>query len=118
MSAADKALALAGRYARLRLRQTQCRRTTGRLFDACEKPLYHGDESAGSGCIAALCSAKADGDLRYDPDGESNWHQLLKDLEFCRPCLVGLAVSRHRKRRLGRRVASVLASLCRLGRKV
>lgn len=39
MSAADKALALAGRYARLRLRDTQCRRLTGRLFDACEQPL-------------------------------------------------------------------------------
>ena len=117
MSAADKALDLAGRYARLRLRETQCRHLTGCLFDTCEKPLYHGDETVGSGCMAALRDAKADGALRSGPDGESNWHHVLKDLEFCRPCLVGLAVWRHRKRRLARRRTSVLAALCRLGRK-
>ena len=117
-SAADKALALAGRYARLRLREHQCRNLTGRLFDMCEDPAYHIDEQVGSGCMAALREAKARGAVKYGPDGESNWHQVLSDLEFCRPCLLGLAVWRHRKQRLARRRSAVLAALSRIGRKV
>ena len=118
MGPADKALALAGRYARLRLRDHQCRKLTSRLFDMCEDPAYHGEEKVGSGCMVALREAKADGAFKYGPDGESNWYQVLSELDFCRPCRIGLAVWRHRKQRLARRRSSVLAALSRIGRKM
>jgi hypothetical protein len=114
-SDADKALALVGRYARLQVRMHQCRQTAGRLLDQCESPAHHLDEHVGSGCMAKLRAAKSNGAITYGPDGESNWHQVLHGLDFCRPCALGLVVWAHGKRRLGKRRASVLGSMKRLG---
>lgn len=110
MTSEQKALKLAGRYARLRHRMHQCKQTTGKLFDLCEAPRYHDDMPLGSGCIASL----ADG-LLYGPEGESNWGELTAT--FCRPCLLGLKVSRHRKRTLSKRLNAVLGAIKRLGAK-
>ena len=117
MTDAEKALRLVGRYARLQHRMHQCKQATGRLFDACENPLYEGDNQIGSGCINALSEAKRAGRLAYGPDGESNWFRVLDEIECCRACRLGLKVSRHRKRALTARRTSVLGAMKRLGSK-
>ena len=112
----QKALQLVGRYARLKHRSIQCKKTTGNLFDMCEKPVYLHDVTAGSGCIAYLAECKADGLLVYVEDGESNWLEIMAN--FCKPCALAMKVSRHRKRTLAKRLSTVLGSMKRLGSKV
>lgn len=121
MADADKALALAGRYARLQVRSGQCRGLCYRLLDKCENLRQSGDgetfESSWSGCMEAYRdwkSGAAKGEWNR-PNSEQGWAALLEqDLEFCRPCLLAMKVWRHRKT-MHRRRASVLGAIKRVG---
>lgn len=121
MTDADKALALAGRYARLQVRSSQCRRLCSRLLDECEHLRYWGDgsEPGYSGCMEAYREWKSEaakGNERR-PNSQQGWDALLEqDLEFCRPCLLAMKVWRHRKT-MHRRRAGVLRSIKRIGMK-
>lgn len=116
---ANKALALAGRYARLQIRSQQCKCTVGNLLDCCERTKYWGDgsEPGYSGCMEAYREWKSEvakGNERR-PNSQQGWDALLEqDLEFCRPCLLAMKVWSHRKT-LHRRRASVLGSIKRIG---
>jgi hypothetical protein len=115
----DKALALAGRYARLQIRSGQCRALCARLLDRCENLRHVGDgEALGfSGCMESYRDWKGDTDKGEGsrPNSPQGWAALLEqDLEFCRPCLVAMRVWDHRKA-IHRRRASVLGAIKRVG---
>lgn len=120
--AEERALRLAGRYARLNSRMCECKRTSQRLFGMCERPTYIGDERTfgQSGCLATLDLEMQQ--VRYlggeMGDGFDFLGYCREQLGFCRPCLVGLKLSRHRKRVLVRRRASALGAITRLGKAV
>lgn len=121
MADADKALALAGRYARLQIRSGQCRTLCARLLDQCEHLRYVGDgEALGfSGCMASYRDWKSEAAKGNEkrPNSQQGWDALLEqDLEFCRPCLLAMKVWSHRKT-MHRRRAGVLGSIKRLGMK-
>ena len=119
MADADKALALAGRYARLQVRSAQCRATCRHLLDLCENLRHWGDgsEPGSSGCMEAYREWKSEaakGNERR-PNSQHGWSALLEqDLEFCRPCLLAMKVWSHRKT-MHRRRASVLGAIKRIG---
>lgn len=121
MADADKALALAGRYARLQIRSGQCRTLCTRLLDQCEHLRYAGDgEAPGfSGCMESYRDWKSEAAKGHEkrPNSQQGWNALLEqDLEFCRPCLLAMKVWSHRKT-MHRRRAGVLGSIKRLGMK-
>ncbi len=116
---ANKALALAGRYARLQIRSQQCKCMAGNLLDCCERTKYWGDgsEPGYSGCMEAYREWKSEvaKGNKIRPNSQHGWDALLEqDLEFCRPCLLAMKVWSHRKT-LHRRRASVLGSIKRIG---
>jgi hypothetical protein len=116
---ANKALALAGRYARLQIRSGQCRTLCARLLDQCENLRHVGDgEALGfSGCMESYRDWKSEaakGEAKR-PNSPQGWAALLEqDLEFCRPCLLAMKVWGHRKT-MHRRRASVLGAIKRVG---
>ena len=119
MPDADKALALAGRYARLQVRSAQCRCLCSRLLDKCENLRHWGDgsEPGFSGCMESYREWKSEVAKGNDkrPNSQSGWDALLEqDLEFCRPCRLAMKVWSHRKT-MHRRRASVLGALKRIG---
>lgn len=121
MTAADKALSLAGRYARLQVRSTQCKHLCGLLLDKCENLRHWGDGSQPgySGCMVAYRQWKSEAAKGNEqrPNSQHGWNALLEqDLEFCRPCLLAMKVWRHRKT-MHRRRAGVLGSIKRIGMK-
>ena len=121
MADADKALALAGRYARLQVRSGQCRWLCNRLLNNCENLRHWGDgsEPGYSGCMEAyrLWKSEAAKGNADRPNSQHGWTALLEqDLEFCRPCLLAMKVWSHRKT-MHRRRAGVLGSIKRLGMK-
>jgi len=122
MADAEKALALAGRYARLQVRSAQCKHTTGQLFGRCDNLRHFGDGEGDpwSGCMEAYREWKSEAAKGHErrPNSQQGWDALLEqDLEFCRACLLAVKVWRHRKT-MHRRRAGVLSSLKRLGMKV
>ena len=121
MADAEKALALAGRYARLQVRSAQCKHTTSQLLGRCENLQMNGDGEglAWSGCMEAYREWKSEAAKGHErrPNSQHGWDALLEqDLEFCRACLLAMKVWRHRKT-MHRRRAGVLSSLKRLGMK-
>lgn len=121
MADADKALALAGRYARLQVRSSQCRGLCSRLLGECENLSHFGDGSGHgySGCMEAYRQWKSEAAKGNEkrPNSQQGWDALLaQDLEFCRPCLLAMKVWSHRKT-MHRRRAGVLGSIKRLGMK-
>lgn len=119
MTDADKALALAGRYARLQVRSAQCRAVCRHLLGQCEHLRYWGDgsEPGFSGCMESYREWKSEaakGEAKR-PNSQHGWSALLEqDLEFCRPCLLAMKVWSHRKT-MHRRRASVLGAIKRIG---
>lgn len=115
--AADKALYLVRRYARIQSRIAEWKRKVSLIFDECEQPIYEGDQLVGSGCMHELHAAKADGEIKYGPDGESNFWHVIDRIGFCRSCRLGLRAIRHHKRTLKARRSGVLSAIKRLGSK-